>query len=273
MEERRRIDRTNTRMSPDMTNDDIPMANTMSSNTNGMRQSKMTTQKAMKTYNSMNDSDIEKIYSMIDKHMQQGLLLHNQLADCFCFLGLQGFKRMAEYQYMNECADLRKLHKYYIDNHYKVLPICDTEIEEIIPNEFRKYTSFDVDENSVSRYTKLFSETWTEWEEKTKELLEHCYEKLQTMGMYSDAEFIREFMKNVEDEQKKVVRMQKQVQGSGYHAGTIHAIQRDYKERYRREPMNPNMAMENRQMREYEPHYRYDDYEEKPYRRDTHYGF
>lgn len=46
----------------------------------------------------------EEIYLKLDEHMQKALALHEQLADYFCFLGLQGFKRKLEYQYMCEVA-------------------------------------------------------------------------------------------------------------------------------------------------------------------------
>ena len=35
----------------------------------------------------------EEIYMKLDEHMQKALSFHEQLADYFCFLGLQGFKR------------------------------------------------------------------------------------------------------------------------------------------------------------------------------------
>lgn len=46
----------------------------------------------------------EEIYLRLDEHMQKALSMHEQLADYFCFLGLQGFKRKLEYQYMSEVA-------------------------------------------------------------------------------------------------------------------------------------------------------------------------
>lgn len=53
----------------------------------------------------MQENIAEEVYIKLDEHMQKALSFHEQLADYFCFLGLQGFKRKLECQYMDECAN------------------------------------------------------------------------------------------------------------------------------------------------------------------------
>lgn len=55
----------------------------------------------------MQENIAEEVYMKLDEHMQKALSFHEQLADYFCFLGLQGFKRKLECQYMDECANKR----------------------------------------------------------------------------------------------------------------------------------------------------------------------
>ena len=64
--------------------------------------------RAMQTYSNVRTTDREKeqkaeeIYLKLDEHMQKALGMHEQLADYFCFLGLQGFKRKLEYQWQEK---------------------------------------------------------------------------------------------------------------------------------------------------------------------------
>ena len=55
----------------------------------------------------MQENIAEEVYIKLDEHMQKALSFHEQLADYFCFFGLQGFKRKLECQYMDECANKR----------------------------------------------------------------------------------------------------------------------------------------------------------------------
>lgn len=54
------------------------------------------TQNMQRTYAGMNinrrekEQSAEQIYSELDEHMKKALCFHEQLADYFCFLGLQG---------------------------------------------------------------------------------------------------------------------------------------------------------------------------------------
>ena len=180
-----------------------------------------------------NEQIAEEIYSKIDEHIQKALCFHEQLADYFCFLGLQGFKRMLEYQYMKECADKRKLHHKYIEAHHKILPVKQVQTPMFISNDLRRYTTKDINDSVLPKFVRAALNEYQVWEEKTKDLLEEQCEKLNTMGMVADYEYIKEMLMGVENELKKVERMEEKLNGTGYDVNMIHTMQDKYHEKYK----------------------------------------
>lgn len=186
----------------------------------------------------VNDTDrtqmLEQIYNEIDERMCMALAFHEQLADYFCFLGLQGFKRMAEYQYMKECAEKRKLHKRYIDMHNKVLPVSNCQKPVLIPREWSKHTTHDIDDSVIPKYTRTALKQYYEWEKETKELYQELCDKLMSLNMVADYEFLKELVLDVEKECKKVMRMYESLNGTGYDVNAIHSMQDKYHEKYKK---------------------------------------
>ena len=175
----------------------------------------------------------EEIYMQLDEHMQKALCFHEQLADYFCFLGLQGYKRKLEYQYMDECAGKRKLHHKYINLHQKLIPYRQVQSPQLIPRDWGKYTTADVNDNVLPKYVRSAFEQYKQWEEETKALYEELWQKCIENGMVADAEYITELIEGVTKELKKVNRMYEQLNGTGYDVMTIHNVQDKYHEKYK----------------------------------------
>lgn len=175
----------------------------------------------------------EEAYSKIDEHMQKALCFHEQLADYFCFLGLQGFKRMLEYQYMKECADKRKLHHRYIEAHHKILPVKQVQTPMLISSDLRRYTTKDINDSVLPKFVRAALNEYQAWEEKTKELYEEQWEYLNSMGMVADCEYIKEMLMGVEKELKKIERTVEKLNGTGYDVNMIHTMQDKYHEKYK----------------------------------------
>lgn len=177
--------------------------------------------------------DVEPIYMELDEHMAKGLCFHEQLADYFCFLGLQGFKRMLEYQYMNECADKRKLHRKYIERHHKILPVQQIQAPMFIPQSWSNYTTENIDDGVIPKFVKSAIAEWKQWEERTKELYQKAWQNLKDMGYATDAEHVKELVKGVEKELKDIHRISETLSGTGYDVNMIHGIQDKYHEKYK----------------------------------------
>ena len=55
---------------------------------------------------------IAEIYAKINEHMINGLMLHDQLANYYDFLGLEGYKRCHEYHYFKENISNGRKYQY-----------------------------------------------------------------------------------------------------------------------------------------------------------------
>ena len=58
---------------------------------------------------------VEEIYADVAAHMIEGLMIHEQLANYYDFLGLGGYKRCHEYHYIEESVKYRGLYRYFIN--------------------------------------------------------------------------------------------------------------------------------------------------------------
>ena len=218
---------------------------------------------------------VENIYNILNEHMCKAVAFHEQLADYFCFLGLHGYKRMLEYQYMVECAEKRKLHRRYIDVHKKILPVKQVQIPIFIPADWSRYTVEDIDDTVVSKFVRAALNEWKSWEEKTKDLYEEQCETLKNAGLVSDCNFVEGMIEDVEKEIKKVMRIIESLNGTGYDATMIHGMQDKYHEKYKKKYEDHFTTKNNypgRTYGRYVPPY-YDDDDEETGIRPRRYGF
>lgn len=239
----------------------IPMPD-MNMNAGQQRRTSMS-RGGMKT-SGQNVQEIEDVYAILEKRMCLATDFHSQLADFFCFLGLQGFKRMCEYQYMKECAESRKLHRRYIDHHHRIIPpmidVYAGEKPNVIPSEWSRYTTQDIDDNVIPKFVRLALTKYYEWEMETKEIITEQCERLMQLNAYADYEFLKEMLRDVEKEIKKVMRLYEQLNGTGYDVTTIHGVQDKYHEKYKKKYDDHFTVKNNR--RPLEP---WDD-EDRPYK-------
>lgn len=204
------------------------------SDMNGMYTQNMNMQTGTKRNKEEIENITEQVYSAINEHMCKAIAFHEQLADYFCFLNLQGFKRMLDYQYMKECADKRKLHKRYINYHHKLIPVKQIQVPIFIPTEWNKYKTTDINDSVVPKFVRSALEQYKEWEEKTKELYEEQCDILRKYNIVTDEEYLKELIINVEKELKKIHRMIEKMNGTGYDVTTIHSMQDKYHEKYKK---------------------------------------
>lgn len=212
----------------------------------------------------INPHEIEDVYAIVQKRMCLATDFHSQLADFFCFLGLQGFKRMCEYQYMKECAESRKVHRKYIDHHHRIIPpsidVYAGEKPDIIPKDWNRYTTQDIDDNVIPKFVRMALTKYYEWETETKDIITEQCERLMQMNAYADYEFLKEMILDVEKEIKKVMRLYEQLNGTGYDVTMIHGMQDKYHEKYKKK-YHDRFTTKNNKM----PMEPWDD--DRPYRR------
>lgn len=204
----------------------------------------------------------EDIYTAISERMCKALAFHEQLADYFCFLGLQGFKRMLEYQYMKECAEKRKVHHHYIDIHKRVIPVKQVTTPVFIPKEFSRYTTLEMDDSVIPKFVRSALKEWHDWEEETKDIFEEQCTVAKSMDMIADEEYIKELVLDVTKEIKKVARIIEKLNGTGYDVTMIHGVQDKYHEKYK-DKYNERFTNKYSRRRGIRSEY---EHEEEPYR-------
>lgn len=145
---------------------------------------------------------VSEVYSKIIQHMIKGLMLHGQLADYYWFLGLEGYARRHEYHYAVESESFRHISRYFICHHNELAPELPVENPNVIPENWRKYTRWDVDASTKMNGIKNGIEEWHEWEKSTKKLYESMYSELLSSGHIADAIEIKKLICDVTKELK-----------------------------------------------------------------------
>lgn len=151
---------------------------------------------------------VDEIYGELGAHMIKGLMVHDQLANYYEFLGLCGYKRCHEYHYMHESCEYRKMCSYVITHHNKLVPQMPVDDPKVIPDSWYRYTRQDVDSNTKKNAVKNGLNVWVEWEKETKALYEKAYKDLMDMGEVAGACYVRCLIKDVDHELKKAEKYQ-----------------------------------------------------------------
>ena len=178
---------------------------------------------------------VEEIFGSLSAHMIKGLMIHDQLANYYDFLGLHGFKRCHEYHYRKESASYRELCGYYINHYSKLTPDLPIDNPNTIPESWYRYTRQDVDANTKKKAVKDGLEKWVSWETETKSLYQNMYDELLDIQEVDAAMFIGCLIKDVSHELKHAERKQLCYSAVGYDIGMIvseqHRLHKKYKKK------------------------------------------
>lgn len=176
---------------------------------------------------------IEEIFSKIASHMIEGIMIHEQLANYYDFLGLKGCKRCHEYHYFCESAEYRKLQRYFINRYNKLIPEADFKNDSVIPSNWYRYTRQEVDSSTKRNAVKSGLAQWIKWEKETRTLYTEMYKTLEDMQEYVSAEMICHLLKKADKEIKQAERKQLELESVDYDLILITSCQHDMHEKYR----------------------------------------
>ena len=165
--------------------------------------------------------ELKEIYSRLSEHMIKGMMIHEQMANYYGFLGLDGYRRCHEYHFLAETKNYRKLNGYFIHHHNMLILETRFDSPEIIPESWYDHTRQDVDAGTKKNAVKNGLEKWVSWEKDTKHLYEDMYKELMDIGEVASACFIKCFIADVDKELKKAEKYHLNKEALGY---DIHAI-------------------------------------------------
>ena len=139
----------------------------------------------------------------------------------------------SQFDYVTTDANKRKLHHKYINLHQKLIPLRQVQFPQMIPRDWNKYTTDDVNDSVLPKFVKNAMEQYKQWEHETKELYEEQWQKCMNNGMGADAEYISKLIQDVTKELKEINRMCEQLNGTGYDVIAIHNMQDKYHKKYK----------------------------------------
>lgn len=189
----------------------------------------------MKLSNSINDNmSPSQIYAEINRRQITAMMLHRELSVMFSFLGLQGFKRWQEYRYKKESDENIKMQFHFIDYDNHLIPDMNVEAIHIIPNDWYNAENLNVSASTKKSYVNRAMLEWQEWEEETKEVLEHYYMILLKQDNVCDAEYVMCMLKDTSKELKKLERCMNKLKLVDFDTVYIAEIQEELHNKYKK---------------------------------------
>lgn len=176
----------------------------------------------------------EKIFLELSEHMLKGLMFHEELANYFAFLALEGYSHCHEYHYKEESCSYRELNRYYITHYNKLIEKRTGVLEprQIVPTNWYAYTRKDVDPNVKRNAVKEAITAWVNWEKETKELYEKKYKELCETKDIAAALFVKCLVEDVDCELTQAEEKMMKLAAAGYDIIYILDEQQQLEEKY-----------------------------------------
>ena len=143
---------------------------------------------------------VEEIFSKIAAHMIEGLMIHNEIAQQFNFLGLEGYALCHYNHHVEETHNYMRLCDYYSNHYHKLIEILEVTDPKLIPQSWYKYTTIEVDNKTRKEALQIIMNAWINWEKETKKLYQSAYEELHILKESASAFEIGELIHNVNKE-------------------------------------------------------------------------
>lgn len=145
---------------------------------------------------------VEEIFAKISTHMLDGIMVHEQLANYYDFLGLCGYKKCHEYHFYSESVSYRNICSYYISTFNKLISEQIPNTASIIPQSWYRHNRFDVDINTKRNAIQSGLNKWISWERETKTLYQSMYRELMVIGEIDAANMVSKLVDDVSSELK-----------------------------------------------------------------------
>jgi hypothetical protein len=175
---------------------------------------------------------VDEIFAQLGQHMIQGLMVHTQLADYFCFLGLKGYHKCHEYHYFAESKNYRELSDFYLCYFNKFITDSHVANPQIIPNSWYKYTRQQVDASTRKNGIIDGFEKWVNWEKETLSLYQNLYKELINLGEIAAAEEVRTYLVEVGTELASASQKQLELREIDFNIADILMEQEDLYKKY-----------------------------------------
>lgn len=181
----------------------------------------------------MEAQTVEEIYNEINSRQIAALMFHRQMADYFDFLGLKGYKRLHQHQYICESKENLKVSHYYINHHGKLLSDSFSGEVKMIPAAWLTANRMSVGRSTKQKAVEDGFNAYRAWEAETKAVYEKYAAKLRETGHISDALFVDCLVEDVDKELKKVECIILDLISTGYDMVYIVECQKEMHDKYK----------------------------------------
>lgn len=142
---------------------------------------------------------VEEVFSKLVAHMREGVNFHRDMTDAYDFLGLERLRKCHNHHMKEEMNGCRKLVHYYLRHYHRLLQV-QQEQQEVIPAQWYKYSSQDVDVNTRRNALKDLMKKWIDWEKETKKIYQEMWNELTNIGEIAAANYVNKFVDDVSEE-------------------------------------------------------------------------
>lgn len=167
---------------------------------------------------------IEEICKLIAQKLLQGCMNHQQFANYYDFLGLEGYKLCHEYHFFEEMFNYRDFITYYIKHQNKLIPEFTTQSLNsfsIIPSNWYEYKREDTDINTRRNAVKSGLEKYIRWQDDVKAFLQDMYSQCIQQGFSSLSIELQKYICAVNEELKVAKKKYLEIKATDYDMPTV----------------------------------------------------
>lgn len=182
----------------------------------------------------MDVKSVDDVFAEINARQIAALMMHDQMADYFDFLGLSGYKRLHLYQYFAESKDRRDVAHYYINHHGKLIPDRFEGSVQMIPESWRSANRMSVGKSTKQKAVEDGFSVYLGWEQATKDVYQKYATALREQGYVADAIFVDRLVEDVDNELERLERIITDLITSGYDPVYIVESQKELHDKYKK---------------------------------------
>lgn len=172
----------------------------------------------MSTMKSYEGRKCDELYKIISARQLIAVMMHSDLMELFAFLSLDEFEKEQCEQCKEEFEEHLKLVKHYGDLHNKLLctEINNNDRVNVFPQDWQKYTKFDVTTQARKKMVMESFNKWLDWEKETCEILSGVAYEFMHQGLMSDYDFVMKYVRDVTKEIKHVSKLVLSMKATDY---------------------------------------------------------
>lgn len=182
----------------------------------------------------MDVKSVDDVFAEINARQIAALMMHDQMADYFDFLGLSGYKRLHLYQYFSESKERRDVAHYYINHHGKLIPDRFEGNVQMIPESWRSANRMSVGKSTKQKAVEDGFSVYLGWEQATKDVYQKYATALREQGYVADAIFVDRLVEDVDNELEHLERIITDLITSGYDPVYIVESQKELHDKYKK---------------------------------------